>query len=86
MSLKIDVIFQGNFGEVWKGKIKLTGGKFLDVAIKTCHDVLPDSEKKKFMSEARILRRYDHPNIVRFIGVAAQKNPMMIVMELAPGQ
>ena len=37
------------------------------------------------MREARIMRLYKHPNIVQFLGVAAQKEPMMLVMELAPG-
>ena len=37
------------------------------------------------MREARIMRLYRHPNIVQLHGVAAQKDPMMLVIELAPG-
>ena len=31
------------------------------------------------------MKQYDHPNIVRFIGICVQKQPIMIVMELVPG-
>lgn len=34
----------------------------------------------------RILKQYDHPNIVRLIGVCTQKHPIYIVMELVQGK
>ena len=46
---------------------------------------LPDEQKKKFLQEGRILKQYDHPNIVKLIGICVQKQPIMIVMELVPG-
>lgn len=55
------------------------------VAVKTCKTTLPDEQKKKFLQEGRILKQYDHPNIVKFIGICVQKQPIMIVMELVPG-
>lgn len=33
----------------------------------------------------RILKQYDHPNIVKLIGVCTQRQPIYIVMELVPG-
>ena len=77
----ISGLIQGNFGEVFKGIYK--GGV---VAVKTCKEELQEEQKKKFIGEGRILRRYDHPNIVKFVGIAAQKNPVMIVMEFVSGQ
>ena len=56
-----------------------------EVAVKTCRETLSDDAKKKFLLEGRILKQYNHPNIVRFIGIAAQRNPVMIVMEYVPG-
>lgn len=35
---------------------------------------------------ARILKQYDHPNIVRLIGVCTQKHPIYIIMELVQGK
>lgn len=31
------------------------------------------------------MKQYDHPNIVKLIGICVQKQPIMIVMELVPG-
>lgn len=47
---------------------------------------LPDEQKRKFLQEGRILKQYDHPNIVKLIGICVQKQPIMIVMELVPGE
>ena len=30
---------------------------------------LHEEQKKKFLQEGRILKQYDHPNIVKFIGI-----------------
>ncbi|KAF2359741.1 SH2 domain [Trinorchestia longiramus] len=78
----VDKIGRGNFGDVYKARLVGSG---LDVAVKTCRVTLPDEQKKKFLQEGRILKQYDHPNIVRFIGICVQKQPIMIVMELVPG-
>uniref|UniRef100_A0A8C4QPF3 non-specific protein-tyrosine kinase n=1 Tax=Eptatretus burgeri TaxID=7764 RepID=A0A8C4QPF3_EPTBU len=73
---------RGNFGEVYKG-ILLPDD--LPVAVKTCRENLPQDMKQKFLMEARILRQYDHPNIVQLIGVCTQRHPVYIVMELVSG-
>lgn len=57
----------------------------MQVAVKTCREALSDDAKKKFLQEGRILKQFKHPNIVEFIGIAAQKQPVMIVMEYVPG-
>lgn len=56
------------------------------MAVKTCKVTLPDEQKRKFLQEGRILKQYDHPNIVKLIGICVQKQPIMIVMELVPGE
>uniref|UniRef100_A0A0B7B019 Protein kinase domain-containing protein n=1 Tax=Arion vulgaris TaxID=1028688 RepID=A0A0B7B019_9EUPU len=55
-----------------------------EVAVKTCKDALTEDQKMKFLQEGRILKQYQHPNIVKYIGIAAQKQPVMIVMEFIP--
>lgn len=75
-------IGNGNFGEVYRGKYKPKG---MVVAVKTCRDTLSEDQRKKFLQEGRILKQYDHPNIVKFIGIAAQRQPVMIVMEYVEG-
>uniref|UniRef100_A0A673AVW1 Tyrosine-protein kinase n=1 Tax=Sphaeramia orbicularis TaxID=375764 RepID=A0A673AVW1_9TELE len=72
----------GNFGEVFKGTLQRDK---MAVAVKTCKEDLPPELKIRFLSEARILKQYDHPNIVKLIGVCTQRQPIYIVMELVSG-
>ncbi|XP_031224447.1 tyrosine-protein kinase Fer isoform X3 [Mastomys coucha] len=76
-----ELLGKGNFGEVFKGTLK----DKTPVAIKTCKEDLPQELKIKFLQEAKILKQYDHPNIVKLIGVCTQRQPVYIIMELVPG-
>ncbi|KFM74587.1 Tyrosine-protein kinase Fer, partial [Stegodyphus mimosarum] len=78
----VEKIGRGNFGDVYRAVLKASG---MEVAVKTCRMNLPDEQKKRFLQEGRILKQYDHPNIVKLIGICVQKQPIMIVMELVPG-
>lgn len=75
-------IGRGNFGEVFSGRLRVDNTL---VAVKSCRETLPPDLKAKFLQEARILKQYSHPNIVRLIGVCTQKQPIYIVMELVQG-
>ncbi|XP_039677852.1 tyrosine-protein kinase Fer [Perca fluviatilis] len=77
-----ELLGKGNFGEVFKGTLQRDK---MAVAVKTCKEDLPPELKIRFLSEARILKQYDHPNIVKLIGVCTQRQPIYIVMELVPG-
>ncbi|XP_020516690.1 tyrosine-protein kinase Fes/Fps [Labrus bergylta] len=76
------LIGRGNFGEVYSGRLRSDNSP---VAVKSCKENLAPEQKNKFLMEARILKQYDHPNIVRLIGVCTQKQPIYIVMELIQG-
>uniref|UniRef100_A0A673TXE9 Tyrosine-protein kinase n=1 Tax=Suricata suricatta TaxID=37032 RepID=A0A673TXE9_SURSU len=75
-------IGRGNFGEVFSGRLRADNTL---VAVKSCRETLPPDIKAKFLQEAKILKQYSHPNIVRLIGVCTQKQPIYIVMELVQG-
>ncbi|XP_078539396.1 tyrosine-protein kinase Fes/Fps [Lissotriton helveticus] len=75
-------IGRGNFGEVFSGRLIADN---TPVAVKTCRETLPPELKDKFLLEARILKQYNHPNIVKLIGVCTQRQPIYIVMELVHG-
>ncbi|XP_073995312.1 tyrosine-protein kinase Fer isoform X2 [Rhodnius prolixus] len=77
-----DKIGRGNFGDVYKGRLRATDQ---EVAVKTCRITVAEEHKRKFLQEGRILKQYDHPNIVKLIGICVQKQPIMIVMELVVG-
>ncbi|XP_062868671.1 tyrosine-protein kinase Fes/Fps [Trichomycterus rosablanca] len=75
-------IGKGNFGEVFSGRLRTDN---TPVAVKACRENLPAEQKNKFLMEARILKQYSHPNIVKLIGVCTQKQPIYIIMELVQG-
>nr|XP_054588116.1 tyrosine-protein kinase Fes/Fps [Nothobranchius furzeri] len=76
------LIGRGNFGEVYRGRLQADNTL---VAVKSCKENLAPEHKSKFLMEARILKQYDHPNIVKLIGVCTQKQPIYIIMELVAG-
>ncbi|KAK7913052.1 hypothetical protein WMY93_013263 [Mugilogobius chulae] len=73
---------RGNFGEVYRGHLRADN---TPVAVKSCKESLAPEQKNKFLMEARILKQYNHPNIVKLIGVCTQRQPIYIIMELVPG-
>lgn len=71
----------GAYGEVCKGTVRDR-----PVAIKQNHmGNLNKEQIKEVMSEARIIRKLRHPNVVEFVGIAALDEPLLIIMELATG-
>uniref|UniRef100_A0A8C1B7T1 non-specific protein-tyrosine kinase n=1 Tax=Cyprinus carpio carpio TaxID=630221 RepID=A0A8C1B7T1_CYPCA len=74
------ILGEGFFGEVHDGIYKSKKGERVNVAVKTCKDCSADV-KEKFMSEALIMKKLDHPHIVRLIGII-EEDPVWIVMEL----
>uniref|UniRef100_A0A7E4UP73 Tyrosine-protein kinase n=1 Tax=Panagrellus redivivus TaxID=6233 RepID=A0A7E4UP73_PANRE len=76
---------EGAFGEVWQGT--LNSGVFkkkINVAIKTLHSQgISTDEQIKFLREANVMRKLNHPNVIKLYGVCTTREPIMIVMELA---
>ena len=75
------VIGKGKFGKVFEATLCTTGER---VAVKTYYWNELTEYMDKFIQEADILKQYEHPNIVRLIGVCAEKDPIYIAMELMP--
>ncbi|CAF0979554.1 unnamed protein product [Adineta steineri] len=77
---KLEVIGKGHFGEVVRAEYR---GEY--VAVKILHPSTTDrnaEDRKNFIKEALLLQQYKHKNIVKFLGIAAIRDPLMIIMEL----
>ncbi|KAI6193021.1 Tyrosine-protein kinase [Aphelenchoides besseyi] len=77
-------IGSGNFGTVYRGRLKQKRQN-LDVAVKIASFNLTKAKIKELMREARLMRKLNHPNVVKLYGVALDKEPLQIVMEYVRG-
>ncbi|XP_065221402.1 ephrin type-B receptor 1-B isoform X5 [Planococcus citri] len=73
----------GEFGDVCRGKLKLTsdGRADVDVAIKTLKPGSSDKARNDFLTEASIMGQFEHPNVIFLQGVVTKSNPVMIITE-----
>ncbi|XP_027766964.1 protein-tyrosine kinase 2-beta-like, partial [Empidonax traillii] len=77
------ILGEGFFGEVYEGLYNTPDGERLSVAVKTCKQDCSPENREKFLSEAVLMKKLDHPHIVKLIGIA-EDEPTWIVMELYP--
>ncbi|XP_075806319.1 protein-tyrosine kinase 2-beta isoform X3 [Microtus pennsylvanicus] len=75
------ILGEGFFGEVYEGVYTIHKGEKINVAVKTCKKDCTQDNKEKFMSEAVIMKKLDHPHIVKLIGII-EEEPTWIIMEL----
>jgi len=57
----------------------------MPVAVKTLQEMTVKQAEDDFLTEALIMSKFNHPNIVHFIGVCFDKHPKFIVLELLTG-
>lgn len=55
------------------------------VAVKTLPELSSNQAEMDFLMEALIMSKFNHANIVHFIGVCFDKHPRFIVLELLSG-
>ncbi|XP_068225529.1 focal adhesion kinase 1 isoform X3 [Palaemon carinicauda] len=77
-----DIIGEGQFGDVHTGTFCARDGSNVPVAIKTCKVESELAMAEKFLEEAYIMQQFDHPHIIKLIGICSE-SPIWIVMELA---
>ncbi|XP_031356046.1 receptor-type guanylate cyclase gcy-22-like [Photinus pyralis] len=72
---------EGAFGTVYGGEANFPESGWLAVAVKTLKLGSTTEEKLDFLSEAEVMKRFDHKNIVRLLGVCTKKEPVYTIME-----
>ncbi|XP_010894400.1 ephrin type-A receptor 2a isoform X2 [Esox lucius] len=78
---KQKVIGAGEFGEVYRGVLKVPGRGEVAVAIKTLKPGYTEKQRQDFLSEASIMGQFSHQNIIRLEGVITKFKHAMIVTE-----
>ncbi|XP_049874741.1 tyrosine-protein kinase Shark [Pectinophora gossypiella] len=77
------VLGEGEFGSVLRATYSPPDGTPQQVAVKTLHMQHTDTNKKEFLSEAKVMMSLRHRSIVRLIGVSLGP-PLAMVQELVP--
>ncbi|KJH42147.1 protein tyrosine kinase [Dictyocaulus viviparus] len=77
---------EGAFGEVWQGTLRQSPTHTVLAAIKVTK--LKEDNKRymqELYKEARLMRQYQHINVVGFFGMVLENDNVMIVMEMVNG-
>ncbi|KFQ02192.1 Proto-oncogene tyrosine-protein kinase ROS, partial [Leptosomus discolor] len=78
----------GAFGEVYEGTavdILVDGSGESKVAVKTLKKGATDREKSEFLKEAHLMSKFDHPHILKLLGVCLLNEPQYLILELMEG-
>uniref|UniRef100_A0A8B9EBS1 Tyrosine-protein kinase receptor n=1 Tax=Anser cygnoides TaxID=8845 RepID=A0A8B9EBS1_ANSCY len=78
----------GAFGEVYQGTavdILADGSGETKVAVKTLKKGATDQEKSEFLKEAHLMSKFDHPHILKLLGVCLLNEPQYLILELMEG-
>ncbi|XP_077054166.1 ephrin type-A receptor 2a isoform X2 [Siphateles boraxobius] len=78
---KQKVIGAGEFGEVYRGSLKVPGRCEVAVAVKTLKPGYTEKQRQDFLSEASIMGQFSHKNIIRLEGVVTKFKDAMIITE-----
>ncbi|XP_064342815.1 proto-oncogene tyrosine-protein kinase ROS isoform X2 [Camelus dromedarius] len=87
LSLRL-LLGSGAFGEVYEGTavdILGAGSGETKVAVKTLKKGSTDQEKIEFLKEAHLMSKFNHPNILKQLGVCLLNEPQYIILELMEG-
>ncbi|KAK6108370.1 Protein tyrosine kinase family protein [Brugia pahangi] len=81
------IIGKGGFGEVYEGVANglPQSTKTIRVAVKTLRNGFSESDRIKFLQEAVLMNSFDHPNIVKLLGVSLETEPYFLIAELMEG-
>ncbi|KAJ8306583.1 hypothetical protein KUTeg_017128 [Tegillarca granosa] len=76
-------IGQGAFGRVFKAKAPIVtkDGEYSTIAVKMLKEDASDELQVDFEREAILMAEFDHPNIVKLLGVCAIGKPMCLLFE-----
>lgn len=72
---------EGQFGTVYGGEAQIDEEGWVAVAVKTLKVGSTVQQKLDFLSEAELMKRFSHQNIVSLLGVCTREEPTYFIME-----
>lgn len=72
---------EGAFGMVYGGEAQLTSGMWTAVAVKTLKAGQSMEDRLDFLAEAEAMKKFDHRNVIKLLGVCLQSEPIYTIME-----
>lgn len=72
---------EGAFGTVYGGEAQIDNNGWTAVAVKTLKKGSSTEDRLDFLSEAEAMKRFDHTNIIKLLGVCLQSEPIYTIME-----
>lgn len=72
---------EGAFGTVYGGEAQIDDNGWTAVAVKTLKKGSSTEDRLDFLSEAEAMKRFDHTNIIKLLGVCLQTEPIYTIME-----
>ncbi|KAM4680766.1 tyrosine-protein kinase Mer isoform 3-T3 [Amazona ochrocephala] len=73
------VLGEGEFGSVMEGRLSQPEGTPLKVAVKTMKlDNFSQREIEEFLSEAACMKDFDHPNVIKLLGVCIELSSQQV--------
>lgn len=72
---------EGAFGTVYGGEAHIDENGWTAVAVKTLKKGSSTEYRLDFLSEAEAMKRFDHTNVVKLLGVCLQTEPLYTIME-----
>lgn len=72
---------EGAFGTVYGGEAQIDESSWTAVAVKTLKKGSSREDRLDFLSEAEAMKRFDHTNVVKLLGVCLQNEPLYAIME-----
>ena len=88
----LELLGSGAFGKVYKGSWILPNSRSEQgedargevVAIKTMEEETSEEDRVKFLQEAAIMGQFNHPNIIRLLGIIKTNQPVRKGSNLSP--
>lgn len=72
---------EGAFGTVYGGEAQIDDNGWTAVAVKTLKKGSSTEDRLDFLSEAEAMKRFDHTNVIKLLGVCLQTEPIYTIME-----